>query len=190
MSPKQNSRLRKAGVFTLAQAAQLGLDQPRISRLVKSGLLNRVARGIYIHPEAEVSREIGFQIACAKFGDHAVIGGLSALFYYNLIEQVPQQTWVLVPQDKISHERSYRLLRTKTNLSEGVVAKDGYKIVTVERAVLEALKLSSKIGERTAIGAARKAIAQRLTTEVKLGKIAKQLALTNVFNKYFEAIIT
>lgn len=142
-----------------------------------------------MHPDTSVSREIGFQIACAKFGNHAVIGGLSALFYYNLVEQVPQQTWVLVPQEKVSHVRGYRLQRTKADLTKGIVVKDGYKIVTVERAILEALKLSSKLGERTAIGAARKAIAERQTTEVKLGRMAKDIGLAAVLHKYFEAII-
>ena len=136
-----------------------------------------------------VSRDIGFQIACAKFGNDSAIGGLSALFHYNLVEQVPQQTWVLVPQGKLSRERGYRLLRTKANLKTEVVVKNGYKIVTVERAILEGLKLASKIGERTAIGAARKAIAQRQTTEGKLGKAAKEMDLTSVLQSYFEAII-
>jgi predicted transcriptional regulator of viral defense system len=189
MSPKQESQLKQLGVFTLAQAAQLGIDQPRISRLVKKGRLNRIGRGIYIHPKADVSQEVEFQIACAKFGDLAVIGGLTALFYYNLIEQVPGQTWVLVPREKLSREKGYRLLRTKTPLDKGIIKKDGYKIVTVERAIIEALKLSSKIGERTAIGAARKAIARRQTTEVKLGKAAQEVGLTKVFHRYFEAII-
>ena len=34
------------------------------------------------------------------FGNEAVIGGLSALSYYNLIEQVPLNIWVLTPPSK------------------------------------------------------------------------------------------
>jgi predicted transcriptional regulator of viral defense system len=189
MSPKQESHLKRLGVFTLAQAEKLGIDQPSISRLVKKGQLSRVARGIYIHPKASVSRDVAFQIACAKFGPNAVIGGMSALFHYNLVEQVPGQTWVLVPQGKLSRESGYRLLRTKTDLNTGIVVGNGYKIVTVERAIIEGLKLASKIGERTAIGAARRAIAQRQTSEAKLGKAAKELGLTSVLFNHFEAIV-
>lgn len=189
MSPKQKSQLRKLGVFTLAQARRLGIDQPRISRLVKNGLLNRVSRGLYIHPEASVSQDVGFQIAFAKFGSRSAIGGLSALFHYGLIEQVPVQTWVIVPQGKLSREPGYRLMRTKSDLNTGVIEGNGYKIVTVERAILEGLKFSSKIGERTALTATRVAIARKQTTESKLGKAAKELGLTPVLAKYFEAII-
>jgi predicted transcriptional regulator of viral defense system len=188
MRPKQETKLKKLGIFTLAQAERLGVTQQGLSRLVKSGRIKRTGRGIYLHPEASVSKEVGFQIACAKFGPRSAIGGLSALFHYGLAEQVPGQIWVLVPQDRRSMERGYRLMRTKVDLDKGVIAKEGYKIATVERAILEGLKLSSKIGERTAITAARRAIEKRLTTESKLGKAAQELGLKAVLTRYFEVI--
>ncbi|MBK7844184.1 MAG: hypothetical protein IPJ71_10885 [Bdellovibrionales bacterium] len=118
-----------------------------------------------------------------------MIGGLSALFYYNLAEQVPKQTWVLVPPHKITSNRSYRLIRTQTPLDKGIVNGNGYKIVSIERAIVEAFKLASKMGERTAIKACRLAIQQRQTTLKKIGTMAKELGLTTNFNKYSEAII-
>ena len=188
MSPKQNSQLKQLGVFTLMQAEKSGVSQQDISKLVKTGRLKRVSRGIYLHPDAEIGQSVGFQIACAKFGPEAAIGGLTALFHYNLVEQVPGQTWVLVPPEKRSTERGYRLIRTKTVLDRGIIAKDGYKIVTIERAILEGLKLATKIGERTALIAARTAIAKRQTSEAKLGKAAKDLGLQSVLVRFFEAI--
>jgi hypothetical protein len=80
-------------------------------------------------------------------------------------------------------------MRTKADLNTGIVVKNGYKIVTIERAILEGLKLSSKIGERTALTAARTAIARKQTTESKLGKAGKELGLASVLAKYFEAIV-
>ena len=189
MSPKQETKLKQLGVFTLAQAGEHGISQQSLSKLVKTRRLKRVGRGIYLHPAADIDQSVGFQIACAKFGPEAAIGGLSALFHYNLAEQVPGQTWILVPPDKRSSERGYRLIRTKISLDKGIVAKDGYKIVSIERAILEGLKLATKIGERTAIGAARTAIAMRQTSESKLGKAAKDLGLESVIARYFEAIV-
>ena len=188
MSPQQETKIRKLGIFTLAQAEGLGVTQQSLSRLVKAGRIKRAGRGIYLHPKARVTKEVGFQIACAKFGPKSAIGGLSALFHYGLAEQVPGQIWVLVPQGQRSIVRSYRLIRTKTDLAKAIVGKKGYKIATVERAILEGLKLSSKIGERTAITAARRAIEKRLTTESKLGKAAQELGLEAVLTRYFEMI--
>ncbi len=189
MMSNQTARLKKLGIFNLDQAKGLGFDQPTVSRLVKAGELTRVGRGLYIHPKAPIDREFDFQLACAKFGPKAAVGGLSALFYYNLIEQVPQQTWVLVPPSTLSRERGYRLMRTKTDLNAFILSKDKYRIVTVERAIVEGLRFATKIGERTAIGAAKRAISQKLTTMQKIGRAANDLGLTAAVHKFFEAIV-
>ena len=54
--------------------------------------------------------------------------------------------------------------------------------------MLEGLKLSTKIGERNAIKAARDALAHRRTTILKLGKCAQELGLEKVLQKYIEVI--
>jgi predicted transcriptional regulator of viral defense system len=190
MTPAQSTKLMRLGPFNLAQAAKIGVPQRTISDLVKKGLVQRVGRGIYLHPKANISAvEIGFQIACAKFGPQSAIGGMSALFHYNLIEQVPGQTWLIVPPEKRTRERIYRLIRTKSNLSVGIISKNGYKIASIERALVEGLKLATKIGERTALKAIRTALTQRMTTEAKLGKMAKELGHFSIFVKHFEAIV-
>ncbi len=189
MTKAQETRLKKLGIFTLAQANELGISQQSLSKLVKQEKIKRVDRGIFLHPEANLGREYDFQIACAKLGPDAVIGGLSALFYYNLAEQVPKKTWVLVPPHKMTSNRSYRLIRTQTPLDKGTVEGNGYKIVSIERAIVEAFKLASKMGERTAIKACRVAIQQKQTTLKKIGMMAKELGLSSYFNKYSEAII-
>ncbi len=190
MTKAQESKLKKMGIFTLAQAEELGLSQQTLSKLVKQEKIKRLTRGVFAHPKASLDRELNFQIACARLGSDAVVGDLSALFYYNLAEQVPQQTWVLVPPHKIIHNRSsYRLIRTKVPLDKGIIEGNGYKIVSIERAIVEGFKLATKIGERTAIKAARTAIQQRLTTLNKIGKTAKEIGLDSYLTKYFEAII-
>jgi len=93
------------------------------------------------------------------------------------------------PSGERTRENGYRLIRTKTRLDKQIIDEKGYRIVTVERAVLEALKFITKIGERTAIKAAREALATRKTTEAKLAKAAKELALGAVLAKHLEVII-
>lgn len=189
MTPKQEAQLKKLGPFTLAEAKQIGISHQELSILVKEEKVNRMEWGIYLHPKANIPREIDFQIAYKKFGPNSAIGGLTALFHYNLAEQVPKQTWVLVPPEKRAISRKFRIIRTKTPLNMGIIEGNGYRIVSIERAIVEAFKLSSKMGERTAIHACRVAIQQRQTTLKKIGMMAKELGLTSYFNKYSEAII-
>lgn len=189
MNPKQEAQLKKLGPFSIAQAERIGITQQELSRLVKEEKIHRMERGIYLHPKAKIPREIDFQIAYKKFGPNSVVGGLSALFHYNLAEQVPGQTWVLVPPEKKASAKGYRLIRTKTSLNIGVIEGNGYRIVSIERAIIEAFKLASKMGERTAIHACRVAIQQRQTTLKKIGMMAKELGLNSYLTKHFEAII-
>ncbi len=182
------ARIKRLGVFTLPQAEEIGLSQQSISRLVASDDLKRVGRGVYLHPKAVLAQDVGFQIAYAKFGPDAAIGGLSALYHYNLAEQVPGQIWVVVPPGKRTRIRGYKLLRTKTRLDKEIIDEKGYRIVSVERAILEGLKFITKIGERTGIKAAREALANRQTTELRLGRAARELGLESVLAKYLEVI--
>lgn len=189
MNKQQETKLKKLGVFTLSQAENLGLSQQELSRLVTAEKIKRVSRGIYLHPDADLEADVGFQIACAKFGPKAAIGGLSALFHYNLAEQVPGHTWVMVPTERKSRESRYKLIRTKVSLDKDIITEHGFRIVSIERAILEGLKFITKIGERTAVKAARDALAKRQTTELKLGNAAKELGLESVLTKYLEMII-
>jgi predicted transcriptional regulator of viral defense system len=189
MNKTQESKLKKLGIFKPTQAEAIGISHQNLSQLVKAEKIKRVARGLYLHPNAQLERNVGFQIAYAKFGPNAAIGGLSALFYYNLAEQVPGHTWVMVPTERKSRESGYKLLRTGISLDKGIVTENGYCIVSLERAVLEGLKFNTKIGERTVVKAARDALAKKQTTELKLGKAAKELGLEAILIKYLEIII-
>jgi len=188
MEKWKNPKIEKLGVFTLTQGKALGMSQQDISRLVAANDLVRLGRGIYLHPNAHLERDVGFQVAYSKFGSASAIGGLSALYHYNLAEQVPNETWVVVPPGKRTRVKGYKLIRTKTRLDKEITDENGYRIVTVERAVLEALKFITKIGERTAIKAARESLGQRKTTEAKLARAATELGLEAVLAKHLEVI--
>ena len=61
-------------------------------------------------------------------------------------------------------------------------------MTNVERTLLEAMKFATKIGQRTAIFSARKALREGLTTEKKLAQMASRLKMKNILKKYWEAI--
>lgn len=170
MDRRQRPQIKKLGVFTLAQGKAMGVSQQGISRLVAAKDLVRLGRGIYLHPNAYLGRDVGFQIEYSKFGPESAIGSLSALYHYNLAEQVPGEIWVLVPPGKRTRVKGYKLIRTKTRLDKEIIDEKGYRIVNVERAVLEGFKFITKIGERTASKAARESPAQRKTTEASLSQ--------------------
>ena len=182
---------QKKGLFTLDDTRKAGVSHQTLYRWLKAGKILRAGRGRFIHPSNKLApEEYEYAVACANFGKKAAVGGLTALFKYGLIEQVPQQVWVVVPTNKNSIQNVYRCLRTTTQLRDGVDDFNNYRMTNIERTLLEALKFASKIGPRVAINAVRKALKESLTTEAKLGNMASKLKMRNILEKYWESIVS
>ena len=188
-----NKKIQLMGLFKLNELQKkIGVSQSTLSRWVSKGFIRHVSRGLYIHPQSSVLPEyLDFAIACSHFGSKSIIGGLSALFYYGLIEQAPEQVWLIVPSSRKdeSIQKKYKCLRTHTSLRIGIDKKAYFRISNIERTLLEAMKFATKIGQRTAISSARKALTEGLTTEKKLAQMSSRLKMKNVLQKYWEAIV-
>ena len=193
MDRATHKKLQSIGLFKPDEVQKkIGISQSTLSRWVSKGFIKHVSRGLYIHPQSSVLPEhLDFAIACSHFGLKSAIGGLSALFYYGLIEQVPEQVWLIVPSSRKdeSAQRKYKCLRTHTSLRIGIDKKKHFKITNIERTLLEAMKFATKIGQRTAISSARKAFKEKLTTEKKLVQMSSRLKIKNVLEKYWESIV-
>src|SRR5437762_1392150 len=78
-------RLKRMGLFRIADARAVGISQPTLSRWVAAGKVIRVAPGLYCHPDFKIDpSELDFAVAGALFGPESVIGGMTALFHYGL----------------------------------------------------------------------------------------------------------
>ncbi len=188
---QQINRLIPLGVFSTKEATELfSISQPTFSRWVTSGLIQRVSRGYYVHPEADVNYEyLDYILGCKKFGKHSVIGGLSALEYYNLTEQVSPQVCLLVPPSRrISTDSKYKAIKTTASLKVGVDSIDQFRVVNLDRALVEALKYQTKIGEGVVFKAIMDAIENGLTIQDRLYKIARKLKMSSFLEKKWEII--
>jgi predicted transcriptional regulator of viral defense system len=184
------NQLKKLAVFDLKMAKKAGVSQPTISRLLSRGILVRVERGFYMHSEADVQYdELDYIVACLKFGSKSFISGLTALVYYNLVEQIPTQVWVSVPEETRTTNSKYKLLRLKKIDHFGVQESKHFRIAGIERALVDALHFSSKIGERIAIAATVRAIRDRKSKLELIMKMARELKVDKKISKYWESII-
>ncbi len=188
--PKVLEKFKKRGVFRTADAIKTGISQPSLSRLVSEGKVTRLGTGFYIHPESSLApEERDYAVACAKFGPKSVIGGMTALFHYNLIEQVPHRVWVMVPYTTRTTHKLYRCIRTKTNFAEGIEVYRTYRITNLERTLVEAFRYASKIGLRLAFHATRTALREKRTTLEKIHRRAKKLNLEKFIERHWEALV-
>ncbi len=80
MDKRQESTIKKLGIFTLEQGKEIGLSQQDISRLVTAKDLKRVGRGLYLPPNAELDSDVGFKSPLRN----SVLMPLSAAFPLSL----------------------------------------------------------------------------------------------------------
>lgn len=183
--------LKKLGIFSAGEAEKTGVPRSALYRLKQAEKILQIAPGIFSHPDVPLDgTELDYAAACKTLGPKAVIGGLSALVHYRLTDAVPQQLWVLIPQQKRTWNRLFRVLRTTSSLDVEVETQKFYRIVSIERALIEGLKYSTKLGLETALTAIRTAIQEKKTNMQKLGRAADALGMRSIIYKHWEAIIS
>ncbi|MBC7533015.1 MAG: type IV toxin-antitoxin system AbiEi family antitoxin domain-containing protein [Oligoflexus sp.] len=196
LTPKKSSAmtpdeiLQTLRLFRTADAIAAGVSQPTLWRLVESGVVTRVDNGIFLHSKTQHPENFEFVLARMRVGAGTLVGGLTALFYYQLIEQVPEQTWLILPRSNRGTFLNYKIIRTKRDPTLEIDDHGNWQMVNIERAIIEAFRYATKIGLQIALEAARTAISESKTSESKLLKAAKNLNMRPVLLRHWEAITT
>lgn len=184
------AKLAKLPSFTLAEANKIGLSHPEVLGLVKKEAITRLQRGLYsVAGNEPLGQEGDYVLADKKFGGKGVIGGLTALSHYALLDESPSQIWVLVPPEIRTTDRRYRLIRTTRDLTEGVQDRGEYRISSLERALVDALVYSTKIGEQVSRLAILRALRRKLTTPEKIFSMAKKMDQLPALENEWSAIL-
>lgn len=176
-------------LFESKEVAFVGLNRNALKRLTDAGKLERLGEGIYKKVESTFDLALeAFAVACLMLGPNSYITGPSALSFHNLINFAPHTLWIAATKNKRS--KNYRVIRcTKTPNKEGVLTIEKYvRIAGVERAIVDAFYLSTKISLQHAIYAAHCAFESNLTTPAKVLELARKIGLGNVILKHWEAI--
>jgi len=185
------NKLKTKGILKTKELLKYNISESTLSRLVKNGKLERLSKGFYVHPESTAIKleEFDYIFACTKFGKKSVIGGITALYHYGLIDKVPTQTWVIVKKGIRTKDKRFKLINVKKIINEGVIDNLNYKITTIERTIVDAFVYSNRIGLRTAIEVITKAINKKMSSIDKITAIAKKTKQEKALIKNWESII-
>jgi predicted transcriptional regulator of viral defense system len=176
--------------FTVSQAMELGLSFYELSKLVSNGTVEQIARGIYRAEGGDINEEEQYRIATLRVGVPSAICLLSALSYYHLTDLIPKQTWIMVPAQKRTSDRTLKLFRTRNPHWEvGIQKEDGYFISSLERTLVECLMQRSRLGTNTSIASLRITIESKRTTLGKVLEMAKELGVVHRILPYMEALL-
>ena len=98
----------QAGYFTVSQARAVGFSWERLSSNTKTGLFQRVTRGVYRLSHFPGSAFEDLFVAWLRTGRTAVISHESALTIYELTDLLPSDIHVIFPRTDSRQRKGIR----------------------------------------------------------------------------------
>ena len=187
---KNLSKLRNKQSFTTLEAEKAGISPRMLNHYCAKGLIVRLGQGFYTFPEKQgmdfeaLVKEKLLQVSVG------VIGLTSALRFYDLTEEAPAKIDILVPKNKrIRREiTDVNLYSVSDNIFKiGVVTKNGIKLTSLERTIIDLLKYNSDIS--TVLGVIKEAKLKKTRINFELlKKYSIRFRVKEKFNIVIEAI--
>jgi len=186
---------RKRPLLRARDLAEHALPTIALTRLVASGKLERVARGVYSLPGRQFSEHRSLAQA-SLLVPHGVVCLLSALRVHAIGTQAPFEVWIAIPQNAPAprvDQPSLRIVRMSSPaLAEGIETRriDGVKvpIFSAEKTVADCFKYRNKIGLDVALEALRDGWSRGLLSMDALARHAATDRVANVMRPYLESV--
>lgn len=188
---------RKRGAITAREVANAGIHTQILSRLVRAGSLERVARGRYRLSEAPITEHHGLALAAAAVPD-GVVCLLSALSFHGIGTQLPHEVWMAIDRRSRRPALRYPPLRvvrfSGKALTEGVeiqrIEGETVRVYGVAKTIADAFKYRNKIGLEVGLEALREAWRERRFTMDEIHRMARVCRVERVMRPYLEALVS
>ena len=186
---------RHRRVLRAADVREHGWSPQLLIRLHQAGKLQRVGRGLYGLPDAEITEHQTLIEVCQRV-PKAVLCLLSALQFQEIGTQLPHEVWIALPEGSHAPVLSYPNLRI-TRL-RGVAYSDGIQTVidhgapirvySAAKTVTDCFKFRNQIGLDVALEALKDAWRSGKVTMIELSHFAKINRVERVMQPYLEAV--
>jgi predicted transcriptional regulator of viral defense system len=188
--------LARRRAITRREVIDAGIHTLVLTRLVRAGALERIARGRYRHPEAPISEHHGLALVAAS-APKAVICLVSALSFHGIGTQLPFQVWIAIDRRARAPALSYpplRVLRfSGSALSEGItelqIEGETVRVYSVAKTLADLFKYRNKIGLDVCLEALRETWRARRATIEDIDHYARICRVHNIMRPYLEALL-
>jgi len=185
------------GLVTDEEIRSMGIHPQTLQRLVRSGKLERAARGLYRlpDPDYEITEHHGIVLG-ASAAPKGVVCLLSALQFHVIGTQLPRQLWMALPRgarEPCPHYPPMRFVHMSgeaftTGIEEHVLEGRQVKIYDVAKTVVDCFKFRNKIGMDVALEALNESWRERKLDLNLVTEYARVCRVWNVMRPYLEAI--
>jgi predicted transcriptional regulator of viral defense system len=186
---------RENGLVRPRDLASRGIPRVTLTRLVRTGRLARIGRGLYALPDREITEHQGLA-ETAKRVPQGVVCLLSALRFHGLTTQDPFEVWLAINRRARRPQQDHPPLRIVRFAARALV--DGVeeheiegvrvRVTSPARTVVDCFRYRSKIGVDVAIEALRDYRRTRGGTVDALWAAAEVARVRSVIRPYLEAL--
>ena len=187
--------IRRRGSISRREVAQAGIHTQILSRLVRAGALERVARGRYRLPDAPITEHYGLMLVAAAVPS-AVICLVSALSFHEVGTQLPHEVWIALDRRARRPALIWPRLRVHRfggkALTEGIethrLEGESVKVYGVAKTLADLFKYRNKVGLDVALEALREAWRGRRFKMDELDRYAAICRVHRVIRPYLESL--
>ena len=186
---------RSQGV-SARELATAGIHRQVLSRLVASGELERIVRGVYRLPEHPLTEHHGLAMVSAVV-PHGIICLLSALQFHGIGTQLPSEVWIAIDRRARRPALKYPPLRvvrySGAALTEGSethqLEGQPVRVYNVAKTLADCFKYRNKIGLDVALEALREAWRARRLRMEDLERYATICRVQRVMRPYLDMLV-
>lgn len=187
--------LQDRGIVRLSEFKVAGVTAATVSRMLESGEVIRLGRGLYQLPDAPLDPNHSLAEA-AKRVPKGVVCLVSALAFHELTDQLPRAVWMAIgAKDWAPKEGTLpiRIVRfTEAFLKDDVITRriEGVpvKIFGVAKTVADCFRHRRTVGQSVALEGLQEALRQRKVTPAEIARHAERGGVSTVIRPYLEAL--
>ena len=187
--------IRRLGVVRPIDLESHGIPRGRLYHLVRKGLVEQQARGLYVARNHRFTAEHTL-VQVAKRVPAGVFCLLTALRFHGLTTQNPADVWITLPERARKPRLDYPLLRVARSSGAALVAGiETHRIEGVEvrvysaaKTVVDCFKYRNKVGIDVAVEALRDFSRRYRGRADELAHFARVCRVTRVMQPYLDAI--
>lgn len=193
---KARALLRRQATVRSRELEATGITRSQLARMLASGALARISRGLYALPGREPETHEGL-IVVARRAPKAVFCLLTALRYHDLTTQAPFEVWLAVGHKDRAPTMDWPPLRVmrfsdiamKAGVETHREGGTAIRVTGVARTVADCFKFRNKIGLDVALEALRDAWEKRRVTMDALWDSARVRGVATVMRPYLESLV-
>jgi predicted transcriptional regulator of viral defense system len=195
MEHARKQTVRRGKLFRPSEAVREGVHPEAIRRLVRSGQIVRLGRGLYAEASLEAT-EHHTLAEVAKRVPKGIICLLTALRFHGLGTQNPREVWLAVDRGAGIPKIDFTSVRIRrmsgAALSSGIDEHDiegvTVRITSPARTVVDCFKFRNKIGVDVAVESLRDYRRRRKGSVDELWHQADRLRMAKVIRPYWDAM--